>query len=195
MLKHFQVPDDIAVRVDVDKLRSVTEQVFMKCGVPESEAKQGADVLIFADQSGIDTHGVSNMLRSYVAGYNSDVLNPNPEMKTIKETPSTATIDGDGGLGEDIKDVITVDHNSGDAVAGSATGDPVAGVGVGYVGAHTPLVVFADVDDGQVVQGAKVDAFVECAVWSGTVTEKADGYLVFAAKLAAEGRPDRKSVV
>ncbi len=99
MLKHFQVPDDIAVRVDVDKLRSVTEQVFMKCGVPESEAKQGADVLIFADQSGIDTHGVSNMLRSYVAGYNSDVLNPNPEMKTIKETPSTATIDGDGGLG------------------------------------------------------------------------------------------------
>ena len=39
------------------------------------------------------------------------------------------------------------------------------------------------------MQGAKVDAFVECAVWSGTITEKADGYLVFAAKLAAEGRP------
>jgi LDH2 family malate/lactate/ureidoglycolate dehydrogenase len=99
LLKHFQVPDDIAVRVNVDKLRSATEQVFMKCGVPESEAKLGADVLIFADQSGIDTHGVSNMLRSYVSGYNSDVLNPTPQMKIVKETPSTATIDGDGGLG------------------------------------------------------------------------------------------------
>jgi L-2-hydroxycarboxylate dehydrogenase (NAD+) len=99
LLKHFQVPDDIAVRVDVDKLRYATEQVFMKCGVPESEAKLGADVLIFADESGIDTHGVSNMLRSYVAGYTSDALNATPEIKIIKETPSTATIDGDGGLG------------------------------------------------------------------------------------------------
>ncbi|NQW21614.1 MAG: Ldh family oxidoreductase [Chloroflexi bacterium] len=99
MLKHFQVPDDIAVRVDVAKLRSATEQVFMKCGVPESEAKLGADVLIFADESGIDTHGVSNMLRAYVAGYNANASNPIPEMKIIKETPSTATIDGDGGLG------------------------------------------------------------------------------------------------
>jgi len=93
------VPDDIAVRVDVAKLRSATEQVFMKCGVPESEAKLGADVLIFADESGIDTHGVSNMLRAYVAGYNANASNPIPEMKIIKETPSTATIDGDGGLG------------------------------------------------------------------------------------------------
>ena len=46
MLKHFQVPDDIAVRVDVERLRSVTEQVFMHCGVPESEARLGADVLL-----------------------------------------------------------------------------------------------------------------------------------------------------
>ncbi len=99
MLKHFQVPDDIAVRVDVDRLRSATEQVFMKCGVAESEARLGADVLMFADESGIDTHGVSNMLRAYVSAYNSDILNANPEMKIIKETPSTATIDGDGGLG------------------------------------------------------------------------------------------------
>jgi LDH2 family malate/lactate/ureidoglycolate dehydrogenase len=99
LLKHFQVPDDIAVRVEVDKLRSATEQVFMKCGVPESEAKLGAGVLLFADESGIDTHGVSNMLRAYVAGYNSNASNPTPSMTIVKETPSTATIDGDGGLG------------------------------------------------------------------------------------------------
>ncbi len=100
MLKHFQVPDDIAIRVNVDSLRAVTERIFMKCGVSESEAYLGADVLMFADQSGIDTHGVSNMLRSYVSGYNSGTLNPDPRFQIVKETPSTATIDGDGGLGE-----------------------------------------------------------------------------------------------
>jgi len=99
LLKHFQVPDDIAVRVDVDKLRNATEQVFIKCGAPESEAKQGADVLIFADESGIDTHGVSNMLRAYISMYTSGNLNPDPQIKIVKETHSTATVDGDGGLG------------------------------------------------------------------------------------------------
>ena len=99
LLKHFQVPDDIAIRVNVDSLRAVTERIFMKCGVPESEAYLGADVLMFADQSGIDTHGVSNMLRSYVSAYNSGTLNPEPRLQIVKETPSTATIDGDGGLG------------------------------------------------------------------------------------------------
>ena len=71
----------------------------MHCGVPESEARLGADVLIFADESGIDTHGVSNMLRSYVSGYNAKTMNPDPQLKIVKETPSTATVDGDGGLG------------------------------------------------------------------------------------------------
>ena len=99
MLKHFQVPDDIAVRVDVDKLRNATEQVFIKCGVPESEARLGADVLIFADENGIDTHGVSNMLRAYVSMYTSGNMNPDPQIKIVKETPSTATVDGDVGLG------------------------------------------------------------------------------------------------
>ena len=55
--------------------------------------------MIFADESGIDTHGVSNMLRSYVSGYNAKTMNPDPQLKIVKETPSTATVDGDGGLG------------------------------------------------------------------------------------------------
>ncbi len=99
MLKHFQVPDNIAVRVEIKKLRDIVEKIFMKCGVPHDDAILAADVLIFADESGIDTHGVSNMLRSYVELYNSKVLNPTPTMDIVKETPSTATIDGDKGLG------------------------------------------------------------------------------------------------
>ncbi len=99
VLKHFQVPDDIAVRVEESKLRAATEAVFKKCGVPEDDARLGADVLMFADLKGVDTHGVSNMLRSYVDGYNSETLNPAPQWSFVKESPTTAVIDGDKGLG------------------------------------------------------------------------------------------------
>ncbi len=99
MLEHFKVPADIAVKVPLDRLRAATEAVFRKCGVPDREAKQGADVLMFADQHGIDTHGVSNMLRNYVGMYSSDRLNPDPTIEIVKESASTALIDGGGGLG------------------------------------------------------------------------------------------------
>jgi LDH2 family malate/lactate/ureidoglycolate dehydrogenase len=39
------------------------------------------------------------MLRAYVASYNSKITNPDPQMKIVKESPSTAVVDGDGGLG------------------------------------------------------------------------------------------------
>ncbi len=99
MLKHFHVPDEIAVKVKEPDLRATTEAVFMKCGVPKDEAKLGADVLMYADILGVDTHGVSNMLRAYVQGYNAKRINPAPKMKVVKETATTAVIDGDKGLG------------------------------------------------------------------------------------------------
>lgn len=99
MLEHFKVPSDIAVKVPVDRLRAATEAVFKKCGVPEQEAELAADVLMFADQHGIDTHGVSNMLRSYVNMYNTGAMNPDPTIQIVKETASTALVDGGGGLG------------------------------------------------------------------------------------------------
>ncbi len=99
MLEHFKVPEDIAVKVPLDRLRATTSAVFQKCGVPEKEADLGTDVLMFADQHGIDTHGVSNMLRSYVNSYNSGAINPDPTISIVKETASTALVDGGGGLG------------------------------------------------------------------------------------------------
>jgi len=47
----------------------------------------------------VETHGVSNMLRSYVNGYNDGSINPHPNWKIVRETPATANIDSDRGLG------------------------------------------------------------------------------------------------
>ncbi|MEX2562286.1 MAG: Ldh family oxidoreductase [Nitriliruptoraceae bacterium] len=99
MFDHFKVPEDIAVRVPLDRLRAATEAVFLKCGVPADDAALGADALMFADLAGIDTHGVSNKLRDYAAKFQSGVLNPTPNWTIVTETASTAVIDGDGGLG------------------------------------------------------------------------------------------------
>ena len=99
MLKHFHVPDEIAVKVKEPDLRATTEAVFMKCGVPKDQAALATDVLMFADLKGVDTHGVSNMLRAYVQGYNNKTTNPTPKWKVIKDGPTTAVIDGDRGLG------------------------------------------------------------------------------------------------
>jgi L-2-hydroxycarboxylate dehydrogenase (NAD+) len=81
-----------------EKIRSFTEAIFMAIGCSEIDAKQAADVLISADLSGVDSHGVAR-LAGYVRLYDHGRLNPKPDIKIIHETPSTATVDGDKGLG------------------------------------------------------------------------------------------------
>ena len=99
MLEHFKISDDEAIRVPIDSLRTTTEELFLKCGVSEEDSKLGADVLMFADSRGIDTHGVSNALRGYVSDYLSGACNPRPVNSIIRSSQSTALVDGDNGLG------------------------------------------------------------------------------------------------
>ncbi len=99
MLPRFRVNVDDATMVSGDALKATTAAVFEKMGVPPEDAQLGADVLVLADLRGVDSHGVSNMLRSYVGGYTSGQINPRPQLKTVRETPSTANIDSDRGLG------------------------------------------------------------------------------------------------
>lgn len=79
-------------------LRTFTESVFTKMGCPDAQAKLAADVLISADLRGIDSHGVAR-LSGYVRLWQKGRINPNPNIKIVKEKPSTATVDGDAGLG------------------------------------------------------------------------------------------------
>jgi L-2-hydroxycarboxylate dehydrogenase (NAD+) len=99
MLERFYVPDADAVRVGEAALRRTVAEIFVACGVPPDDAAGGADVLVTADLRGIETHGVSNMMRIYVEWFTRGQLNPNPAMKVVHEAASAATIDGDRGLG------------------------------------------------------------------------------------------------
>ena len=66
MLERFHVPSEIEVRVDPGVMRATVEDLFVALGMPREHAMQSADVLLYADIRGIDSHGVSNMLRRYV---------------------------------------------------------------------------------------------------------------------------------
>ncbi|MBI4312787.1 MAG: Ldh family oxidoreductase [Chloroflexi bacterium] len=99
MLERFRVKEEEAVRVGEAGLRATVERIFEKMGVPAEDASLAADVLVVADLRGVDSHGVSNMLRSYVNSFNSGAYNPRPRIRIVRETPSTANIECDRGLG------------------------------------------------------------------------------------------------
>jgi LDH2 family malate/lactate/ureidoglycolate dehydrogenase len=71
---------------------------FRGLGVPKKDAKIMADVLLTSDLRGIDTHGIQR-LKMYYDRIKSGIYEKSTRIKVIKETPTTAVIDGNFGLG------------------------------------------------------------------------------------------------
>lgn len=87
------------VRVHHEALRRTVRDVLGAAGLPEADAAVAADVLVAADLRGVESHGVSNMLRRYLDWIDSGHLNPRAQPALLHEAPCTAAYDGDGGLG------------------------------------------------------------------------------------------------
>lgn len=81
-----------------DTLHRFAADVFRSFGVPGEDAEQAADVLLAADLRGIDSHGIAR-LPAYSGMLQAKRINPRPNVTVVRETPSTATVDGDNGLG------------------------------------------------------------------------------------------------
>jgi LDH2 family malate/lactate/ureidoglycolate dehydrogenase len=81
-----------------ETLRDFTQSVFKKMGCSEEHATLAADVLLKADLRGIDSHGVAR-LTGYVRLWEKGRINPKPNIRVVHETATTATVDGDAGLG------------------------------------------------------------------------------------------------
>lgn len=72
--------------------------VFTKMGCSQLHANLATSVLLSADARGIDSHGVSRLV-GYVRLWEAGRINTKPDVHIVHETPSTATVDGDAGLG------------------------------------------------------------------------------------------------
>ncbi len=81
-----------------ERLFNFSTKVFESIGCPTDQASSAAGVLLSADLRGVDSHGVAR-LSGYVRLWEAKRINPQPNIKVIHETPSTAVVDGDSGLG------------------------------------------------------------------------------------------------
>lgn len=81
-----------------NQLFAFTEAVFRRIGCPADDATLATETLLSADLRGIDSHGVARLV-GYVRLWEAGRINPTPRVGVTYETPSTAVVDGDGGLG------------------------------------------------------------------------------------------------
>lgn len=86
-------------RVSAESLREFMMQVFLSLGYSAGQAVDAADVLMWASLRSIDTHGVRNLKNYYVDRTLSGLLRPNAQIRVEHETPQSARLDGDSGLG------------------------------------------------------------------------------------------------
>lgn len=95
----FDVPEGLAVRVPYDAMAAASTAIFAKLGLSPTNAANAADVLLYADVRGIDSHGVSNMFPYYKQWFESGYVDPNATPEVVREAPAVATIDDHRGLG------------------------------------------------------------------------------------------------
>ena len=81
-----------------DQLFRFANKIFLGMGCSSVDAGTAAKALLSADLRGIESHGVAR-LSGYVRLWEADRINATAVAKIIHETPSTAVVDGDRGLG------------------------------------------------------------------------------------------------
>lgn len=82
-------------------LQDFVTDVLVKLGLNPDDARIGAWSLIHADLMGVDSHGVAHFAdgKGYCLGLKQGIVNPKAKPQVVHETPSTALMDGDSGLG------------------------------------------------------------------------------------------------
>jgi LDH2 family malate/lactate/ureidoglycolate dehydrogenase len=95
------VNPDTNKRINHEKLTRFVQAAFEKLGVPAADAQIAAETLVAADLRGVDTHGVIRFSPHawYVKWLSDGSMTAKPNIRVISETPSTALLDGDRGMG------------------------------------------------------------------------------------------------
>ncbi|MEP7214605.1 MAG: Ldh family oxidoreductase [Anaerolineaceae bacterium] len=94
-------PGDTRTRFRHDDLTRLTAAVFAAYGMVPAAAEMAAEVLVDADLSGIESHGIAHLPwhPGYAPGFQRGLVNPRPNLATLRDSPVAASWDADGGLG------------------------------------------------------------------------------------------------
>ena len=97
-LNDSKYPPQDQVRVPHESLRRTLSAIFEKMGEPPHNVDAAVETLVTADLWGVESHGVSNMVKIYVERYGDGRIKADPQWRVLRETPATAIIDADEGL-------------------------------------------------------------------------------------------------
>ncbi len=75
------------------------ETAFIKIGLPKTDAETCTEILMESDRRGIDSHGVNRFKPIYIDRINAGILKPTTKIDVIRETKTTAVLDGNDGMG------------------------------------------------------------------------------------------------
>ncbi len=86
------------IRIGWEDLQAFTGEVFTRVGLPRGDAGIQAELLVWANLRGVDSHGVLR-IPTYVNNVDRGLMNPNPNIQVENETPATLLIDADRAFG------------------------------------------------------------------------------------------------
>jgi L-2-hydroxycarboxylate dehydrogenase (NAD+) len=85
-------------RIPVAAVTGLIADAMIKSGVPTADAAKIAELMLEADLTGADAHGVFR-LPQYINRLKLGSTNARPNIKVKRTAPATALIDGDNGMG------------------------------------------------------------------------------------------------
>jgi LDH2 family malate/lactate/ureidoglycolate dehydrogenase len=91
--------EDSMVKISGLHLVNFVEEVFLKLGVNPENSLKAAISLTSADRRGILSHGIARLSR-YIDGIEKGIINPVSIPEVERETPVSALINGNAGLGQ-----------------------------------------------------------------------------------------------
>ena len=94
----MNVPPTDGIRVAVTDLEQLVVDIFEAVPISADHAQLIASKLVECDLRGVVSHGTLQVNR-YVRSFQDGSVNPNPQIRVLKEGPTTAALSGDGGLG------------------------------------------------------------------------------------------------
>jgi L-2-hydroxycarboxylate dehydrogenase (NAD+) len=94
----FALMPTTVLTVRLAALEAFTVSVFERMGFSPADSELATDVLLRADLRGVDSHGVAR-LSGYIRLWEAGRINPKASIEILHQTPSTARIDAQAGLG------------------------------------------------------------------------------------------------
>lgn len=88
------------ITLDWNTLYNFVTDAFVAVGVPRNDAVICTDVLLESDKRGIESHGVNRFKPIYIDRILDKIQKPVTEFEILRETPTTAVVDGHDGMGQ-----------------------------------------------------------------------------------------------